>query len=242
MLNVFPFVRSWRRKRLAARPFPEHWAVILREKMSFYDRLDESELEPFHTRLKVFLWEKKWAGVGGLEVTEKMQVLVSASAARIARRLPLDVYDRLTEVVIYPSHYLHPDKEEAIILGQAHHFGTVVLSWDAVREGIATSNDARDTAIHEFAHVLDVADGAFDGTPILERGADYKAWVQVMGHHFARLQDNPARGFLRAYGAENEAEFFAVATEAFFENPRHLKHRAPDLYEVLSHYFNIDPV
>lgn len=241
-LNALPFVRSWRRRRLAARPFPLEWVPLLEQKLPFYKRLEDEEREAFHTHLKIFYWEKYWIGAGGLEVTEKMKILISASAARIARQLPLCIYDRLTEIVIYPSHYLHPERTDAIILGQAHHFGTVVLSWDAVREGILTPNDSRDTAIHEFAHVLDAADGVFDGTPLLERGEDYKEWSRVMGHYFAGLQDNPTRGIVRAYGATNEAEFFAVATEVFFENPRRLKNRAPDLYAVLAKFFKIDPV
>ncbi|RAL21568.1 hypothetical protein DL240_11975 [Lujinxingia litoralis] len=236
-----PFLRSLLRRRLLARPFPAHWRPELCARLPWYDALPDAERRAFEYHLKLFVWEKHWEGAAGLEVTETMQLIVAASAARIARKLPLDVYDRLTEIVIYPSHYRHPDNDHAMIYGQAHGFGTVVLSWDAVEEGIAQPHDAHDTAIHEFAHVLDVEDGLFDGTPLLERGRDYRAWVQVMGRHFARLQDDPTHGVLRAYGAQNEAEFFAVATEAFFETPAKLKARAPDLYEVLRTYFNVDP-
>ena len=223
-------------------PFPEHWKEILEKKFPFYKKLDDEERELFHNHLTIFLREKHWEGAGGLEVTEKMKVVISAAAARISRRLPISVYDRLTEIVIYPSHYLHPDKEDSIIWGQAHNFGTVVLSWDAVKQGISVPDDARDTSIHEFAHVLDIGEGSFNGTPLLERGRDYKAWFHVMSRHFARLQDDPVGGCLRSYGAHNEAEFFAVATEAFFETPRQLKACAPDLYEVLANYFKVEPV
>lgn len=242
ILNAIPFYRSHRRKQLAKRPFPEPWTKILHDKLPFYDKLEPDDLELFHTHLKIFLWEKHWEGAGGLEITEKIQVIVSAAAARIARRLPLSVYDRLTEIVIYPSHYLHPDDDDSIILGQAHHFGTVVLSWDAVKGGIQNPRDGHDTAIHELAHVLDITDGVFDGTPRLNHGQDYPEWVDVMGRHFARLQDKPFKGILRSYGAKNEAEFFAVATETFFEKPHQLKQQAPDLYNVLAKYFRVNPV
>ena len=237
---IWPF-RAWRRRRLKQRPFPDRWTSILRDRFPFYDKLDDEPLQRFHTRLKIFLWEKHWEGAGGLEVTEEMKVIISASAARIARNLPLSVYDRLTEVVIYPANYRHPDCRQTAVLGQAHNFGTVVLSWDAVQKGIAVPDDGRDTAIHEFAHVLDAEGGQFNGTPLLEHGRDYQAWADVMGRHFASLTEAPFDGCLRSYGAKNEAEFFAVATEAFFETPGQLRRCAPELYEILSHYFRVDP-
>ncbi|MBA2664802.1 MAG: zinc-dependent peptidase [Bradymonadaceae bacterium] len=240
MFSALPFVRSYRRRKFLARPFPAAWEPIVAEHYGFVARLDASEAEGFRNHLKVFVWEKHWLGTQGLVIDEAMKVVIAGAAARIARRLPLGVYDRLTEVVVYPTHYLHP-QSEAIIYGQAHHFGTVVLSWDAVRHGIATTNDGHDTAIHEFAHVLDIADGAFDGTPLLGKNQDYDTWARVMGYHFARLQQHPQRSILRSYGALNEAEFFAVATETFFEKPRLLKQRAPELYAELSKFFGIDP-
>lgn len=238
---VFGLIRSIRRRRLEKRPFPERWVDILRERYAFYEDLDEEQKERFQTHLKVFLWEKHWEGAADLMVTEEMKVIISAAAARIARNLPLSVYNRLTEIVIYPAHYRHPGKDHIAVLGQAHNFGTLVLSWDAVEEGIAHPSDARDTAIHEFAHVLDVESGSFNGTPLLEKGSHYPVWADVMGRHFASLQEAPFDGCLRAYGAKNEAEFFAVATEAFFETPEQLRRCAPDLYDVLAGFFGVDP-
>ena len=239
---MFWLIRRWRREQRLRRPFPVAWEEILRECYPFYGRLAAEERQAFEDHLKVFVWEKHWEGAGGLVVTEKMKVVIAAAAARIARALPLSVYDRLREIVIYPSHYRHPGEDHKIVLGQAHHFGTVVLSWDAVKQGIARPHDALDTAIHEFAHVLDIEGGRFDGTPLLKHGRDYPVWAAVMGRHFAQLQEAPFHGCLRPYGAVNEAEFFAVATEAFFETPLQLRMCAPDLYEVLRGYFGVDPV
>lgn len=234
---IFWLYRQWRRRRLKTRPFPEDWPSILTENFEFYSALPDDERQAFHRHLKVFLWEKHWEGAAGLEVTEEMKVLIAASAARIARHLPLSIYDRLTEIVIYPSHYHHPGKDHTVVMGQAHNFGTLVLSWDAVQQGIAIPGNGRDTAIHEFAHVLDAADGVFDGTPLLEKGGDYPVWADVMGRHFASLQQAPFRGCLRAYGTKNEAEFFAVATEVFFDAPDKLRQCAPELYDVLANFF-----
>ena len=235
------FFRDWRRRRVLTQPFPPQWRQLLNTRLPFYTKLTGDEKKAFENHLVIFLREKHWVGAGGLALTEEMKVLISAAAARIARNLPLSVYDRLAEIVVYPSDYRFPDDHRRI-LGTAYRFGTVVLSWDAVQAGIAVPDDARDTAIHEFAHVLDRASGAFNGTPLLERGRDYGPWAKVMGAHFQRLQDDALYTCLRSYGAQNEAEFFAVATEAFFETPEQIKTCAPDLYDVLANYFKVEPV
>lgn len=201
---------------------------------------DDLERERFETHLKVFVWEKHWFGAHGVDITDEIQVVVAGQAARMSHNLSLDVYDRLSELVIYPSHYVHPDKN-AIIYGEASKWGSVVLSWDAVTHGLERPEDGHDTAVHEFAHVLDVADGHFDGTPSLHERGDYKAWALILSHHYVILQRAPQRHrFLRAYGATNEAEFFAVATEAFFERPVRMKKEAPKLYKAFEKFYRID--
>ena len=246
---MFGLFQSWKRKRLADTPFPPEWEPYL-EPLRFLDTMAPEELARFRTQLKVFVWEKSWYGAGGACVTDEMKVTIAACAARMVRNLPLDMYAKLREIVVYPGHYRHPDEDDFTVYGEAHHFGTIVLSWDAVKKGLRTRHDGRDTALHEFAHALDVADGWFDGTPELERGADYRDWTRVMGEHFARLRraadgDGSAGGardhVLRDYGALNEAEFFAVATEAFFEKPGALRRRAPELYEELHAFYGVDP-
>lgn len=234
---------NWFKRKIAdKKPFREEWREIVRDWFPGYDELDSEQRARFDKHLKLFMYNTHFFGAADLQVTEEMKVVVASSAARIARNLPFDVYDRLTEVVLYPASYRHPEKH-AEVLGEAHHWGTLVLSWDAVRRGVCTSNDGHDTAVHEFAHVLDIADGWFDGTPELEDGSQYESWSRVMAHHFHELQkENLGRGVLRDYGAINEAEFFAVATEAFFEKPKKLRREAPELYEQLRTYYRLDPV
>lgn len=238
---MFGLWRAWRRRRLAARPFPAAWEPILRQHYPAMAALPAERAERLRDNLKVFAWEKHWIGAHGLEVTDEMKVVISAAAARMIDGLSLSAYDRLTELVIYPSHYVHPDGEGGVVFGEAHRWGVVVLSWDAVKHGIGNPKDGHDTAMHEFAHVLDNADGAFDGTPPLHEAADYHAWAKVCTEHFLKLSRSPAKSVVRRYGATNEAEFFACATEAFFEKPRQLEKKAPDLYAVLQDYYRIDP-
>jgi len=240
---VFSFVRGWKRRRLARRPFPAEWMPVVEQHFPFVKRVDAPTRERFLTRLKVFALEKRFEGAGGLEVTDEMKVVVAGCAARLARNLDLDVYDDLVTVVLYPAAWKSPRDGAGVHLGEAHRWGLVVLAWDAVRHGLAAPGDGHDTALHEFAHVLDLVDGEFDGTPELATWAEVHAWARVFSAHYEKLRARPERSkVMRAYGATNEAEFFAVATEAFFEKPAKLKERAPDLYAELKRYFRRDPV
>jgi Mlc titration factor MtfA (ptsG expression regulator) len=236
---MFKFLRDRRRKKLARQPFPESWEPIVEKRLGWIATLGEEERERARTHLKVFLWEKHWIGAREFDITEEMKITISGQAARLSRNIGLDAYDRLTEIIVYPSHYVHPERD-AIIYGEAHTWGTVVLSWDAVRNGLTNPTDGRDTSLHEFAHVLDIADGWFDGTPVLHRTRDYTKWGKVLGHYYSELREDPDRGVVREYGAINEAEFFAVSTEAFFERPKTLRRKAPDLYKALARFYKTD--
>ncbi|MDP1828934.1 MAG: zinc-dependent peptidase [Archangium sp.] len=239
---MFGFLRSWKRRRLAKREPSPALAPLIDQHFPFAGQLDAAERARFLTHLHVFFLEKRFEGAGGLELTDEMKVVVAGSAARLARNLSLDVYDDLVTVVLYPAAWKNP-RGEGVHLGEAHQWGLVVLAWDAVRHGLYNPADGHDTALHEFAHVLDLGDGRFDGTPELNAWADYHAWTRVFSRHYEQLRARPHRSqVLRAYGATNEAEFFAVATEAFFEKPARLKEKAPELYEELRRYYRLDPV
>ena len=196
----------------------------------------------FLEQLKVFAWDKHFFGAGGLELTDEVRVAVSIAAVRLTLHLDLSAYDRLTEIVVYPYVYGHEGREGAVF-GEAHSFGTVVLAWPAVKQGLLNPSDGHDTAVHEFAHVLDRADGAFDGTPELRANEHYRPWGEVLGQRYLELKATAERKrtLLRSYGATNEAEFFAVATESFFEKPRQMRERAADLYAELSRFYGCDP-
>lgn len=221
---------------------PAEWVEILRRRVPFFADLEDSRKERFFNLLKVFVWDKLWVAAGGMEIDDEVRVVVAAAAVRLVLHLDERVYDRLSEIVIYPSHYKHPDCDD-IVFGEAHHWGTVVLSWDAVRHGLADPRDGHDTVTHEFAHVLDRASGSFDGTPPLRARADYRPWAHVLSQHFAALREGkgPESRLLDDYAATNEAEFFAVATETFFERPREMLEETPELYGQLKHYYGFDP-
>lgn len=238
---MFWLYRRWRRSRFAREPFPDSWRAIAEKHLPFLTRLDEADREPFLLHLKVFALERHWLGAQDLVVTDEMKVVVSGCAARLSRNLDLDVYDELGTIILYPSNFTPPGEEAGSVLGQAHKWGTVLLSWDAVKAGLGNPNDGRDTALHEFAHILDLGDSTFNGTPELHEAEDYRSWAATFSKHYFALRKGPKKSVMRAYGATNEAEFFAVATEAFFEKPLQLQRKAPDLYDELQRYYRVDP-
>ncbi|QRK10752.1 zinc-dependent peptidase [Archangium violaceum] len=234
--------RTLRRRRLLRRPFPPEWLGYLEQRVPFFRELAPPQRERFLEQLKVFAWEKEFIGAGGFSITDEVRAVVSATAVRLVLYLDLSYYDRLREVIVYPDAFRIPDRT-GVVLGEAKNWGTVILSWQSVLAGLRNPHDGHSTATHEFAHVLDREDGAFDGTPQLRRYSHYRAWASVMGEHFLKLRQGRSleRQVLDDYGALNEAEFFAVATESFFEKPLQMREKTPALYEELRRFYGGDP-
>ena len=143
----------------------------------------------------------------------------------------MDYYPKLYTVLVYPSTYVagtrhtirgQPD-QASVRLGESWHAGAVVLAWDSVKHGVANFNDGHNVTMHEFAHQLDQHYSAADGAPVLENRSAYSAWARVFSKEYELLRMKTAKGrktVMDSYGATNPAEFFAVATETFFEKPR----------------------
>lgn len=236
-----PF-RWFRRRQLQRRTCPPEWLGYLEERVPFFRTLSPELRQRFLGLLKVFVWEKEFIGANGFIITDEVRVVVGATAVQLVLHLGLSYYDRLREIIVYPGAFKLPERT-GVVLGEAKHWGQVILSWESVLAGLSNPQDGHDTAAHEFAHVLDRADGAFDGTPRLREYSHYRVWAAVMGEHFRALQRGRAleRKVLDDYGALNEAEFFAVATESFFEKPQQMKAKTPDLYEELRRFYGWDP-
>jgi Mlc titration factor MtfA (ptsG expression regulator) len=150
----------------------------------------------------------------------------------------------LSENIQYLGDYVYIE-EQAAHLGESWRRGMLVLAWDSVKRGGMDWSDGQNVVLHEFAHQLDQQDGAADGAPILEHGSRYAAWARILSKEYERLQATARSGLesvMDEYGATNPAEFFAVATETFFEKPHAMKRRHPELYEALKGYYKLDPV
>ncbi len=235
-------LRALKRRHLLRRPFPPEWLGHLERHVPFYRELPEALRQSFLDKLKVFAWEKEFIGAGGFTISDEVRAVVSATAVRLVLYLDLSYYDRLREIIVYPDAFRIPDRT-GVVLGEAKNWGSVILSWEAVLAGLRDPHDGHATATHEFAHALDREDGAFDGTPRLRQYSHYRAWASVMDGHFQRLRQGRRLELqvMDEYGTVNEAEFFAVATESFFEKPRQMKEKTPDLYEELKRFYGGDP-
>jgi len=164
-------------------------------------------------------------------------------------------YPNLKTVLLYTSTFSSTVKgydingvvteREVHRLGESWSNGTVILAWDSVQHGARNIYDGHNVTLHEFAHQLDQETGRTDGVPFLEHHEAYRTWGTVLGYGHEKLVENAERGKKTAlvhYGATNIAEYFAVATESFFEKPRQLLKKRPELYKELLEYYKLDPV
>ena len=239
---MFGWLKRRRRKKLLAKPFPEELRRHL-EPLHFDGQLGQDERAKLHDITTVLLAEKHWEGCGGLELTSEIQVVIASQAALLILEIEHDYYRRLNEILVYPAAY--KSHEGGGRFGEAWYCGPIVLIWQQARDGAAIAGDGQNVVFHEFAHKLDMLDGMVDGTPPLASREDYPRWTRVMTEAFEELKKlarKRRRSVLDHYGATNEAEFFAVATETFFEKPLPLSRKLPELYELLRDYYRQDPL
>lgn len=232
--------RRRKRERLMEAPFPARWATILQQEVPFWRAWTPSRRAIAEPMVQAFVGEHPMKGVQGLELTEAMQVVIAACAVRPVLHLGLDYYDHISTVVVYPHDRLSVPGHGDHVLGVAHPHGVVVLSWPAVQRGLRRPHDGLDTALHEFVHMLDLANGAMNGEPPLRDRTHLDPWARVLGRRFEDMKDG-APSPLRDYAAASPAEFLAVASEHFFERPRELKARMPDLFAQLERFYGWDP-
>ncbi len=246
-------VPKWRYKRVVSQPFPQPWLDILDE-LPIYRWLSLDQQAELRQKVRGFLSQKRFVGCEGLEVTDKMRITIAAEACLLILNRPSTNYRRLRWIYIFPSSFreCNPRQNEYGIVSQAGHAllgaswsnGRVVLSWDSVRSGGADFSDGRNVVLHEFAHQLDQEDGSADGAPLLYTRDAYRVWSEVLGEEFGQLRRQAETGsdsLLDQYGATHPAEFFAVATELFYERPRAMRNAYPELYAVVQDYYRVDP-
>jgi Mlc titration factor MtfA (ptsG expression regulator) len=251
---VFAYFKRRRHERLRSAPFPADWLETIKRNVRFYACLPEQDRRELKGLVQIFLAEKIFEGCGGLELSDEMKVTVAAQACLLLLHRQTDVYPRLDTILIYPSAYVAKSVKpiggpvvlegESARLGESWTSGVVILSWNDVQAGASDIHDGQNLVLHEFAHQLDREDGAINGTPLLEQRSHYLAWGRVLNTEYERLKRDRRLGratVLDDYGATDPAEFFAVATECFFEKPRVLRKRHPALYEELKTFYRQDP-
>jgi len=253
---ILGFLKERQRKRLRARSFPTEWLKIIKSRVAFFVRLSATDQAELLDHIQVFLAEKRFEGCAGLEINDEIRVTIAAQACLLLLHRKTDYFPGLLTILVYPSTYLVDEQrnvegpvwEEGKMyrLGETGRtMGSMVLAWDAVKSGAADPSDGKNVVLHEFAHQLDYENLAADGAPALTTREQQMSWREVMRTEFASLRaadDTGIPTLLDTYGATNPAEFFAVATEAFFERPCALRARHPKLYAELQRYFRQNPV
>jgi MtfA peptidase len=253
---VFDWWRRLSRAEVLAQPFPKELRAHISRRLTCAELLTDAELEKLEALVRVFNSEKSFEGAAGLSVTEEMRVAIAARACLLVLwRVELDepLYPGLEAIIIYPSTYRARQlRQEGYVtieddqarLGESWTRGVVVLSWDSVQDGVEHPEDGHDVVLHEFAHQLDAADGAMDGTPELSGGERYAVWSKVATAEYEALVEaveSHQKTDIDAYGATNAPEFFAVVVELFFEKPLVLQRRHAGLYAELARFFRFDP-
>lgn len=239
--------RSRRRKRLASSRFSPLQNDWVRENWALWDKLPEELRIKIEGLSLVFLDEKVFEACGKLpEITEEMRFVVAAQACLLWNNQRGTPYPTLRAILMYPDAYRVKDAYgmESVRLGESWSRGTVVLAWNSVQGGGRNDEDGHNLVIHEFAHQLDTVNGAADGFPELPDNADFENWPQVFGREFKELCDDTKSGrktVMDDYGTTNEAEFFAVAAETFFEKSRKMEEDHPQLYRLLQDFFSMNP-
>lgn len=252
-LCLYLYITRWRDQWIRSRPFPAPWLATLRDCLPVYTALPESEQKRLRQLILLFLAKKKFYGCAGLTITDEIRVTVAAEACLLLVNQGWAIYPRLSAILVYPSAFQvnrEQYRDDGTVSTASHHMlgeswsnGRIILSWDDVEHGASDFTDGHNVVLHEFAHQLDAESGSTNGAPVLRRNS-YKSWATVFDDNFRDLRKRAGRQqkiVMDEYGATNEAEFFAVATETFFEKPRQLYQKRPELYEELRRYYQIDP-
>lgn len=254
---MFDWFTKRRRRKIIQAPFPSAWEDILRRNVAFLDLLAPEEQARLRDLIKVFIAEKEWVGCGGLDLTDEMRVTIAAMACLLILNIDHNYYENVETILIYPEDVVLPDRQigffemvtqplepEGPVTGQAFEQGPLILVWDAILQSIKEAGCGYNVVYHEFAHKLDMQNGIADGTPRLSSSAKYRDWVKTCSREYLKLLKDVEKGrrtFLDEYGATDEVEFFAVATEHFFDQPVQMTKAAPDLYRILKEFYRQDP-
>jgi Mlc titration factor MtfA (ptsG expression regulator) len=252
---MFRWFRSQRRTKVRQAALPAAWHAVIERNVPYVSLLPAADRDELAGYVQVFLAEKSFEGCGGLEMTDEIRVTIAAQACILLLHRETDYFAKLVSILVYPSTYVVPggehigagiiNEDEQARLGESWISGVVVLVWDSVLAGARDMHDGHNVVLHEFAHQLDQEDGAGDGAPILPQHSRYVAWARVLGHDFDALVESTRHAHhdvIDRYGATNPAEFFAVVTETFFEKPRQLKEKHPELYDQLQQFYLQDPL
>lgn len=253
LVVAFFYLPAWQQRRIKNRPVPPAWRALLEKNLPIYSALQAHEQKRLHQLIHLFMATKQFVGCGGLQINDEIKITITAQACLLMLNQKAALYPKLYSVLVYPygfSTERQQTDENGVtstvnhqMLGESWSNGKVILSWDDVLAGAHDFSDGHNVVLHEFAHQLDAESGSTNGAPPLHSNC-YKSWATVLSGEFQQLQsahNHQQPSIIDQYGASNPAEFFAVATETFFEKPQQLfkNHRA--LFDELKQYYQVDP-
>ncbi len=249
---------AWRRGRVRQAAFPSAWRKILQKRVPLVRRLPADLQLQLKKHMQVFIAEKSFLGCAGLRITDEMRVVIAAQACLLLLNRPTHYFAAVRQILVYPGAFVVNrtrvdgagvlQENRQALAGESWSQGQVILSWQDTLEGAAVPDDGRNVVIHEFAHQLDQENGVPRGAPPPNLGDtqhNAQRWSQVFHAAYARLQSevsNGVQGLINHYGAQDPAEFFAVVSEVFFEQPAALAAEFPALYSELAGYYKVDPM
>ncbi len=243
-----------RRKRLRDRPFPAQWQAGLAAMLPIYKGLSLDERQRLEGHIQVFLQEKQFIGCQGFQITAQVKLAIAGQACLLLLNERGQYFPRLASILVYPTAFVGTQVTpigSVYIEGRqtrsgesSGKFGLVMLAWEHIQADLQQWGSGHNVVLHEFAHQLDQEAGQAEGVPILKQRTAYQNWARVFGAAFLDLQSKVQKGkktALDPYGATAPAEFFAVATETFFEKPHQLAATYPELYAELEQYYQVQP-
>lgn len=249
---LFFYRRLWRQKQLQ-HPFPNRWRKVLRSRVPLYRQLPAQLRHQLEQHVQLFLAEKPFYGCDGFEVDDTVRLTIAGHACLLLVARSFSDFDEIHSILVYPDKYYARGVEsdglvvsvsDQVRAGEASDRGQVVLAWTDCEEGAVDPHGHHNVILHEFAHQLDYLDGTADGAPPLS-GEQARHWQQTMSHAYQQLRHSlrhHRKSWLDPYGATQPAEFFAVLTETFFQQPGHLKAKQPDVYDELCGFYRLDPL
>ncbi len=243
------FLFRWFRKGTSAwkdpkEPFPTDWRIILIQDVSFYNSLSDEEKSRFEYKVQEFLLNCRITGIE-TEVDTKDKILVAASAVIPIFAFADWKYSNIQDVLLYPSMFNEKfessgaDRSILGMVGTGYMDGKMILSQQALKHGFKNESDKKNTAIHEFVHLIDKTDGSIDGIPSLLLEKQYTIpWIDLINKKIDEIYDGESD--INPYGGTDRSEFFSVASEYFFERPKLLEKNHPELYKLLERVFKQD--
>nr|WP_233520542.1 M90 family metallopeptidase [Flocculibacter collagenilyticus] len=250
-----PYWQAYQRHKIKQQAFPKAWREIIKRRFPYFKKMPADLQLQLKKHVQVFIAEKTFVGGANLNITDEIKVTIALQACLLLLNRKTNYYPKLERIVVYPGAFAKTQREldhagleterRTVMLGESWQLGKVILSWQDTVAGAEDPCDGSNVVIHEFAHQLDQESGHANGAPLLPSSINYQQWSDALDQAFKQLKYQQATGqasLFDYYGATNPAEFFAVASEVFFEQTQDFARHYPHMYQLFCRYYAVDPL